>query len=158
MAVLFPRPPVGQTYRPDQADQLLQGFLHVSEVENKQDGKLTAADLDSYSQKQFFVIDAGADVAGYLKTNFGAIAALDGDATSISANDLVARRPELPEVPPPTQPPYQYPQNPAMQRNFAQMMMSMVMMMMMSMMMGIFGRGGGVPAQQPVSPFLLLNQ
>lgn len=105
MSVLFPTP-VNYTLKANKPAELLQGFLNIQNVENIRTGQLSKANLDSYSQKQFFVADPSSEVASYLKLNFDAIAKLDGNANSISTDDLVGLRPELPAPPPPvTNPP-----------------------------------------------------
>lgn len=134
MAVFFPTQ-VGQILRPDRSDQLLQGFLNLQTSEGAQGGVLTQANLVSYSQKRFLVADPNADVASYLLNNFATIAALDGNASSISANDLVQIRSGLPPVqqqPPVTQPPVTQP--PIQNIFFA------LMQMMMHMLSSLFGR------------------
>ncbi len=108
MAVLFPTP-VGYTLRADRPAELLQGFLNIQNVENVKNGQLTKANLNSYSQKQFFAADPSSAVAGYLNQNFNTIAALDGNASSISTADLVQVRSGLPTPPPVTEPPTQNP-------------------------------------------------
>jgi hypothetical protein len=109
MAVLFPTQ-FGQTLDPKKAPQLLQGFLNIQNVEGVQTGTLTKSNLDSYAQKRFLAADPSSTVAGYLTQNFNAIAKLDGNANSISADDLVQIRQDLPTAPDvPTQPPTQNP-------------------------------------------------
>lgn len=108
MAVLFPTP-VGYTLRANRPSELLQGFLNIQNVEGVNTGQLTKANLNSYSQKQFFAPDPSSAVASYLNQNFTAIAKLDGNANSISADDLVQMRSKLPEPPPVTKPPTQKP-------------------------------------------------
>jgi hypothetical protein len=108
MAVLFPTP-FGHTLRPDKAAQLLQGFLNIQNVEGVETGKLTKSNLDSYAQKRFLAADPSSAVAAYLNTNFADISKLDGDASSISVDDLIKIRRELPAPPPVTDPP---PSNP----------------------------------------------
>lgn len=103
MAVLF-QPAQGQFLKPDRPAQLLQGFLNIQDAEGVQNGHLTKANLDSYAQKQFFAADPNSDVAAYLNQNYAQIAKLDGDASSISADDLVCLREDLPPPPPPGQP------------------------------------------------------
>lgn len=102
MAVLFPITQPGQFLRPNQPAELLQGFLNIMNAENSRNGQLSRQQLDSYAQKQFFAPDPSSDVAGYLRQNFNAVAALDGNPNGISTNDLVQLRPNLPPVPPPT--------------------------------------------------------
>jgi hypothetical protein len=107
MAVLFPVQQ-GQFLKADRPAEVLQGFLNIMNAENSKNGQLTKAQVDSYSQKQFFAADPNANVAGYFKNNFAAIAALDGNAASISTDDLVQLRqglPPVPVTPPPTYPP-----------------------------------------------------
>src|SRR5262245_44826018 len=96
MAVLFPTPN-GTTLRPDKPAQLLQGFLNISDTEGVKNGKLTKANLDGYAQKQFFALDPNSSVASYLNQNYVQIADNDGDASSISADDLVQIRNDLPK-------------------------------------------------------------
>lgn len=110
MAVLFPTP-IGYTLKANKPAELLQGFLNIQNVENVKNGQLSKANLDSYSQKQFFAADPSSNVAGYLRQNFEAIAKLDGNAGSISADDLVQVRSGLPTPPPVTNPPAQPPAN-----------------------------------------------
>ncbi len=107
MAVLFPTQ-FGQILQPNRPAELLQGFLNIQNAENVRNGELTKANLVSYSQKQFFAVDSNGSVAGYLNNNFAAIAGLDGNANSISTNDLVQLRSNLPPVQqPPVYPPVQ---------------------------------------------------
>jgi hypothetical protein len=108
MAVLFPTQ-FGQVLDPKKNAQLLQGFLNIQNVEGVTDGQLTKSDLASYGQKRFLAADPSSAVAGYLNKNFDAIAKLDGDANSISVDDLVQIRKELPKPDPVTQPPAQNP-------------------------------------------------
>jgi hypothetical protein len=105
MSVLFPTP-AGYTLKANKPAELLQGFLNIQNVENVTNGQLNKANLDSYSQKQFFAADPSSEIAGYFKQNFEAIARLDGNANSISTDDLVQIRQGLPSPPPPvTNPP-----------------------------------------------------
>lgn len=99
MAVLFPNTNRA-ILNPTNPSQLLQGFLNIEQAENVTNGKLTQANLASYSQKRFFAADPNSNVAAYLNQNFARIAANDGDRTSISANDLVQLRQNLPALPP----------------------------------------------------------
>jgi hypothetical protein len=103
MAVLFSTP-FGYTLKADKPAELLQGFVNIQNVEGANTGKLTKANLDSYAQKRFIAADPSSSVASYLNTNFAAIAKLDGDANSISVDDLVQIRSGLP-TPPATQDP-----------------------------------------------------
>ena len=104
MAVLFPTP-FGYTLKANKPAELLQGFLNIQNVENVNNGQLTKANLDSYSTKRFLAADPSSNVAGYLRTNFADIAKLDGNANSISVDDLVQIRNGLPTPPPVTEPP-----------------------------------------------------
>jgi hypothetical protein len=97
MAVLFPTTQ-GQFLRPDRPAELLQGFLNIESLESVQTGKLSLANLQDFAQKRFIVADPNNNVANYLGSNFAAIAALDGDNSSISVNDLVQLRTGLPSV------------------------------------------------------------
>ncbi len=103
MAVLFPTP-VGYTLKANKPAELLQGFLNIQNVENLRTGQLSKANLDSYSQKQFVAADPSSAIASYLRQNFEAIAKLDGNATSISSDDLVQIRQGMPTPPPVTNP------------------------------------------------------
>jgi hypothetical protein len=100
MSVLFPTP-VNYTLKANKPAELLQGFLNIQNVENVKTGQLSKANLDSYSQKQFFAADPSSNVASYLKQIFDVIAKLDGNANSISTDDLVTIRQGLPTPPPP---------------------------------------------------------
>lgn len=108
MAVLFPTP-ANYTLRANRPSELLQGFMNIQNVEGVKTGQLTKANLNSYSQKQFFAPDPSSAVASYLNQNFAAIAKLDGNANTISADDLVQMRSGLPTPPPVTNPPTQNP-------------------------------------------------
>lgn len=108
MAVLFPTQ-FGQVLDPKKNAQLLQGFLNIQNVEGLTDGQLTKSDLASYGQKRFLATDPSSAVASYLNKNFDTIAKIDGDASSISVDDLVQIRKELPKSDPVTQPPVQNP-------------------------------------------------
>ncbi len=108
MAVLFPTQ-FGQVLDPKKNAQLLQGFLNIQNVEGVTDGQLSKSDLASYGQKRFLATDPSSAVASYLNKNFDAIAKLDGEASSISVDDLVQIRKELPKSDPVTQPPVQNP-------------------------------------------------
>lgn len=135
MAVLFPQPSVGYVLQPNKPSELLQGFLNIQNAEGVNTGKLTQANLASYGMKQFFAVDPSSNVAGYLTRNFAAISKLDGDASSISADDLVQIRSGLPPVqtqPPVTQPP------PVNQQNFLQLILSSFQMML-QLMTSLFG-------------------
>lgn len=105
MAVLFPTQ-FGQVLSPKNSAQTLQAFLNIQNVEGVQNGKLTKANLDSYAQKRFLAQDPSANVANYFSQEFNNIAKLDGDATSISVDDLVDFRTGLPDpdhvTPPPS--------------------------------------------------------
>lgn len=132
MAVLFPTP-VGYTLKPNKPSELLQGFLNIQNVEGVQTGQLSKANLTSYSQKQFFAADPSSNVASYLTQNFDAIAKLDGNASSISADDLVQIRSGLP-TPPATNPPTQ---NPPVSNN-PQIIMLVLFQFIQQMFMGMF--------------------
>ncbi|WP_303674071.1 hypothetical protein [Vampirovibrio chlorellavorus] len=108
MAVLFPTP-FGYTLKANKPAELLQGFLNIQAVENVSNGQLTKANLDSYSTKNFLAADPSSNIAGYLRTNFAAIAKLDGNANGISVDDLVQLRNGLPTSPPVTNPPVTQP-------------------------------------------------
>jgi hypothetical protein len=115
MAVLYSYTP-GYVLRPDKPAELLQGLLNIESTEGVNNGKLTKANLESYKKKQFFAVDSNSSVATYLNDNFAKIAANDGDATSISADDLVQVRSGLPTPAPTTQqPPTTTPNNQAQQ-------------------------------------------
>ena len=104
MAVLFPTR-FGQVLSPKQPAQVLQAFLNIQNVEGVQNGQLTKANLDSYAKKRFLAQDPSADVANYFSQKFNDIAKLDGNANSISVDDLVDFRTGLPDpdhVAPPT--------------------------------------------------------
>lgn len=133
MAVLFPTP-VGYTLKPNKPSELLQGFLNIQNVENVQSGQLTKANLNSYSQKRFFAADPSSSVASYLNQNFDAIAKLDGNASSISADDLVQIRSGLPTPPATTNPPTQ---NPPVNNN-PQIIMLVLFQFIQQMFMGMF--------------------
>lgn len=105
MAVLFQSASYNYTLQPKNPAELLQGFLNIEDAEGVQNGKLTQANLASYGQKRFFAADPNSQVAGYLSQNYAQIAKLDGDASSISANDLVQIRQGMPTPPTTTTPP-----------------------------------------------------
>jgi hypothetical protein len=104
MAVLSSYNP-GYVLQPNKPSELLQGLLNIETMEGVNNGKLTQANLNNYKQKQFFAVDSNSAVATYLSTNFSKIAGNDGDASSISADDLVQLRSGLPTPPTTTQPP-----------------------------------------------------
>lgn len=122
--------PPAQFLRPERPDELLQGFLNVDGSQNLVAARLTQQELQAYSQRQFFAADPNSNVAGYLHTNFANISRLDGDAGSISANDLVQLRQGLPPAPvqPPVVPPPP-PQNQQVFQLFAQLMQMMVQLL-----------------------------
>lgn len=108
MAVLFPTQ-FGQVLNPKNSAQLLQGFLNIQNVEGVQNGQLTKANLESYGRKRFLAQDPSSNVANYFTQKFDDIAKLDGNANSISVDDLVSLRSGLPDpatvTPPVTNPP-----------------------------------------------------
>jgi len=105
MAVLFPTQ-FGQVLSPKNSAQTLQAFLNIQNVEGVQNGQLTKANLESYAQKRFLAQDPSATVANYFTQKFDDIAKLDGNANSISVDDLVDFRSGLPDpdhvTPPPS--------------------------------------------------------
>jgi hypothetical protein len=90
--------------KPTQTAQLLQGFLNIQETLSIESGRLKESDLDRYNQATLF-LDPNAPVADYFTRNFNQIAPLDGDPSTISVDDLVVRRPELPLYDAPIFPP-----------------------------------------------------
>ncbi|HEY9685761.1 MAG TPA: hypothetical protein V6C52_02170 [Coleofasciculaceae cyanobacterium] len=136
MAVLFPVQQ-GQFLKADRPAELLQGYLNIMNAEGSTNGQLTKAQVDSYSQKQFFALDPNGNVGGYLKNNFSQIAALDGNANSISTDDLVQLRQGLPPVP--VTPPPAYPPSTGTPSG-AQPQILQIFQMMMQLMMQLFSR------------------
>lgn len=104
MAVLFPTQ-FGQVLSPKKPAQVLQAFLNIQNVEGVQNGELTKANLDSYAKKRFLAQDPSADVANYFSQKFTDIAKLDGNANSISVDDLVGLSGRLPDPDTVTKPP-----------------------------------------------------
>jgi hypothetical protein len=74
----------------------LQGFLNIQRKMDITTGELTQDDLRQFTAVPF--ADQNAEVADYFVKNFSQIAPLDGNADTISVNDLVVRRPELPRT------------------------------------------------------------
>lgn len=133
MAVLFPTP-VGYTLKPNKPGELLQGFLNIQNVEGAQNGQLTKSQLNSYNQKQFFGPDPSNSVANYLSQNFDAIARRDGNASSISVDDLVRLNSGLPTPPAtPVNPP---PQNPPVNNNNPQVIMLVLLQFIQQIFLG----------------------
>ncbi len=151
MAVLFPRP-AGQpnfAYSPNNPAQLLQGFIGLMEITQSRNGELTRANLDSYQQIRFFAPDPNSNVADYLSQNFAFIAAQDGNANSISANDLVQVRNNLPQYVPSNN-------NSGNNGNNGQplssnQLMSLVMVLLLGMLGGLFGQSSPIAASQQAS-------
>jgi hypothetical protein len=112
--------------RPNRADELLQGFLNIDgNQSNVANTRLTQQELTAYGQKQFFAADPNSNVFGYLRDNFAAISKLDGDATSISANDLVQLKQGLP-TPPANPPASNYTGDPRVLSLFSQLLQMMI--------------------------------
>lgn len=96
MTVLFRPERVNTPLQPNKTPQLLQGFLNIQGILNVKNGELTEPQLERYNSIKFFLPDVNAPVADYFTRNFNQIAPLDGNPESISTEDLVVRRPELP--------------------------------------------------------------
>lgn len=93
-AVLYRSDRPNTTLQPTQTAQLLQGFLNIQNKLDVNDGQLALPELERYTTIPF--ADVNSDVADYFVKNFNQIAPLDGNADTISINDLVVRRSELP--------------------------------------------------------------
>jgi hypothetical protein len=126
MAVLFSTP-FGYTLNPSKPSELLQGFVNIQNAEGINDGKLLKSDLTDYGQKRFLAADPSSSVASYLNTNFAAIAKLDGDANSISVDDLVQIRSGLPTPPPVVNPPTTTPPSTGFDNNTIGMLLLLIL-------------------------------
>ncbi|MBY0403945.1 MAG: hypothetical protein K2X66_08600 [Cyanobacteria bacterium] len=104
-AVLFRPERQNTPLKPARAPEVLQGFLNIQNLLNVKNGELTQGQLERYGQISFFLPDPNAEVHDYFVKNFNQIAPLDGNPNSISADDLVIRRPELPLSGRPMSPP-----------------------------------------------------
>lgn len=135
MAILFSTP-FGYTLQPNKPAELLQGFVNIQNVEGVNDGQLIKSDLTDYSQKRFFAPDPSSAVASYLNTNFDAIAKLDGNANSISVDDLVQIRSGLPTPPPVVNPPTPTPT--PQPSGFDNNMIGMLLLMILQRLSGFF--------------------
>lgn len=103
-AVLYRAERPNTPLQPSQTAQMLQGFLNIQRKMEVANGELTLDQLQQYTAIPFS--DQNTPVADYFVQNFNQIAPLDGNADSISVNDLVVRRPELPRtLQPPVVPP-----------------------------------------------------
>jgi hypothetical protein len=95
-AVLYRTERATAPLQPNQTAQLLQGFLNIQRKMEITTGELSQDDLRQFTAIPF--ADQNTEVADYFVKNFNQIAPLDGNADTISVNDLVVRRPELPRT------------------------------------------------------------